>query len=253
MKVSIITVCFNAAATIRPTLESLRMQSYWPLELVVVDGGSTDGTPDIVREYTDLLGAWVSEPDKGIYDAMNKALRMVSGDIVFFLNAGDRFLDKHVLADVVKAFKQSDAQMIFGDVARVYPGATQLRDQSRTSRSNIMFEGLCHQSVFTRREVFSEIGGFDLQYSICADFDWIVRVFKHGYRCRHISRVIARYPMDGVSERQVDRRRLQIKWIQAKYIPMRLVTPVWLVYKIFRRAKRLLVAASPQPVPGRCA
>lgn len=253
MKVSIVTVCFNAVNGIRQTLESLRMQSYRSLELVVVDGGSTDGTQDIVREYADLLGAWVSEPDRGIYDAMNKALRMVSGDIVFFLNAGDRFLDRHVLADVVDAFKQSDAHLVFGDVARVYPGGSMLRDQSKTKRSNIMFEGLCHQSVFARTELFAEVGDFDLQYSICADFDWIVRTFKRGYRCRHIPRVIARYPMDGVSERDVGRRRMQIKWIQAKYIPLRLIAPVWLVYKIYRRAKRLLAAASTQPVPGRCA
>lgn len=235
MLITIATVCFNSAKTIRTTLNSVRAQTYRPLEMVIVDGGSTDQTMDIVAEYADIHGTVVSEPDAGIYDAMNKAIRLAKGDVIFFLNSDDCFSDSQVIQDVVNAFNASNSDLVFGDVFCIN-GSTRFRkDQRRVTRKNIIFEGICHQSVFARTDFVRKIGSFDLSYKICADYDWMIRAFISSGKTSHIHRVIADYSMEGFSEKNLRLRLTERRMIQEKHYH-RLVLPIAsFCYRIARR------------------
>src|SRR5690606_11312876 len=121
-KVSVITVCFNSESTIRDTIESVRGQRYENIEHIIVDGGSSDGTMDVVSEYADSLGGVVSEPDKGLYDAMNKGIRLASGDIVGILNSDDFYECNDVIGAIVDSFVDDpNLDIVFGDVVFVQP------------------------------------------------------------------------------------------------------------------------------------
>lgn len=235
MLISIATVCFNSAKTIRTTLDSVRAQTYRPLELVIVDGGSTDQTMDIVAEYADIHGTVVSEPDAGIYDAMNKAIRLAKGDVIFFLNSDDCFSDNQVIQDVVNVFSASNSDLVFGDVFCIN-GSTRFRkDQSRITRKNILFEGICHQSVFARTDFVRKMGSFDLDYKICADYDWMIRAFTNGGKTSHIPRVIADYSMEGFSEKNLKLRLSEQRMIQEKHYHPLVLPIAHLSYRIARR------------------
>ena len=121
MKISVVTVCYNAADCIEHTMLSVLNQSYPDIEYIVIDGGSTDGTVDIIKKYADRLAYWVSEPDKGIYDAMNKGIAAASGSYINFMNAGDTFASDSVLAEIVPQINPN-SQIVYGDVVLKYRG-----------------------------------------------------------------------------------------------------------------------------------
>ena len=121
MKVSIITVCYNSSQYIRSAIESILIQDYSDIEYIVIDGGSTDITVPIVQEYADRISHIVSEPDKGIYDAMNKGIELASGDVIGILNSDDFYPNQHVISDVIQCFEENaSVDMVFGNVDFVY-------------------------------------------------------------------------------------------------------------------------------------
>ena len=207
-KISVVTVCWNAASTIEKTLESVRSQVYPNLEHVIVDGGSTDGTLAIVDRYRERIATVVSEKDRGIYDAMNKGVRLSTGDVVYFLNADDSFVDERVVADVAQAFAEDDRRLlVYGDV--VYQEAPDgiVYGPARAFKSFSIHEFIhnpfCHQAVFAKRSLFDDPGPFDLRYKYVADYEWFMRVFKskpEGLHC--IDRKIANYFFAGRSYTQ---------------------------------------------------
>lgn len=200
---SIITVCYNAAQCIGPTIASLTSQTWPRIDYVVVDGNSKDGTQDIVRQHAERISTFISEPDKGIYDAMNKGITLSKGDVLFFLNADDAFCDPGVLADVARAFDADpELDVVYGNVILTSgpQGAGQRRAHHRfhwVNARNIFFGDLCHQAVFARKRVFEQVGGFDLAYPINADYDWLLRVFKAGAKTRYIDRDICTFAEGG--------------------------------------------------------
>jgi glycosyltransferase involved in cell wall biosynthesis len=182
MKVSIITVCFNSAVTIRDTIESVLMQTYPNIEYIVVDGGSRDETMTIVGAYADRIATIVSEPDKGIYDAMNKGVRAATGDIVGILNSDDFYESKEAIATVVGAFKVSPtADVAFGDIVFVAPdnlshvvryyGAGHFRPWK------LRFGWMPpHPATFIRKTAYEAVGEYSLVYKIAADYEMFVRL-----------------------------------------------------------------------------
>ena len=199
MKISIITVCLNSAKTIRKALESARQQTYKNVELIIVDGVSTDETLQIVAEYQDIVTAIVSEKDKGIYDAMNKGAALATGDIVFFLNSDDAFYDSAVLADVVACFEQTPSlDLLYGNVVFDDEGKLNKRIYSHINKCTLEFESLCHQGVFARRKLFSTVGLFNLNFKTNADYDWLIRVFKSGATCTWFNRIISLFSIGGM-------------------------------------------------------
>lgn len=193
-KFSIITVCFNAMAVIPKTLESLRAQSFTDYEWVVVDGDSSDGTKVWLEQQSPDI--YVSERDRGIFDAMNKAVDNATGEWLFFLNAGDEFADSLVLADIATAIDAVASQpkpsaLVYGDV--VYFGTKGQRRKRFhwMTRNRLVFGDLCHQSAFVQRRLFRKYGDFDITLRFNADFDWFIRIFKSPEPLLYIARDIA--------------------------------------------------------------
>ncbi|WP_036542820.1 glycosyltransferase family 2 protein [Nitrincola lacisaponensis] len=182
MKISLITVSFNSGETIRSTLDSIAAQNYPELEYILVDGGSKDDTLDIVRAYSDLVTECISEPDSGIYDAMNKGVLHATGEIVGILNSDDFYLHGEVLREVSALFA-SDPQLevVLGDVDFVHED--NLNQPVRNYRTGNfkpwMFRfGLMppHPAVFVRKSAYERVGLYKLGYKIAADFDFLVRL-----------------------------------------------------------------------------
>ncbi len=216
--VSIITVCYNAAGTIASTLDSVRAQTWRPLESVVVDGGSKDGTQDIVARYADITGTVVSEPDGGIYDAMNKAIGLARGEIIHFLNADDSFLDAGVIEAVLSVFMaEPEVDLVYGDAVYRSVKGTFLRRFKRVCARNLLYGDLCHQVVFARKRVFDRFGRFKLEYRINADYDWLLRVFRGGAQVRYLPCAIVNYDAGGLSATNLAFTRAERARVRLQY------------------------------------
>lgn len=182
MKISLITVSYNSAATIQTTLGSVAAQAFPDLEYIIVDGGSKDATLDIVRSFPDLVTACVSEPDQGIYDAMNKGVERATGDVIAILNSDDFYLNDQVLHEVAELFAADPAlEVVLGDVDFV--NDDDLSHPVRRYRAGNfkpwMFRfGLMppHPAVFVRKSAYERVGLYKLGYKIAADFDLLTRL-----------------------------------------------------------------------------
>ncbi len=198
MKFSVITVCRNSAAVLPRAMSSLAAQTCADYEWIVVDGASTDATAELARGFTAAPAQCISEPDQGIYDAMNKGVAAARGDYVYFLNSDDALADDQVLqraADAIGSAYEPD--LLVGRVVFAGPSGEVLRDYAHLTRHNIVFDSLCHQAVFAHRSLFKRFGGFDLQYRLAADFDWLVRVLRGGGRAHFIAATVARFSTGG--------------------------------------------------------
>lgn len=207
-KISIITVAYNAAATIRQTIESVLNQSYAPLEYLIIDGGSTDGTLEIIRAYADRIDVVVSEPDRGIYDAMNKGLARAGGDYVYFLNADDCLIHPGILREVMACCP--DADVYYGDTKFVSENSgvpSRLRSEATPHRvpEHLNWRSLSlgmvvsHQAFIIRRQLAES---YDLHYRICADIDWMIRSLKQCKSCCNTHLVISTFRMGGASKQR---------------------------------------------------
>lgn len=183
MKISIVTTTYNSAATIRDTLESVLRQDFDDYEHIIVDGESTDNTLDIIRQYESLYQGrlkWISEPDKGIYDAMNKGISLSHGDIIGILNSDDFYADSHVLSDIVNAIDGKDA--VYADILYVDHDdiSRKVRLYSSAGFKTWQFRlGLmpAHPSFYCRREVYDRIGKYSTDFKLAADFEFLLRAF----------------------------------------------------------------------------
>ncbi|WP_071149710.1 glycosyltransferase family 2 protein [Bacteroides ndongoniae] len=202
MKISLITVTYNSGTTLRDTIQSVLAQTYRNVEYIVVDGLSKDNTIDIVREYEPQFEGrmkWISEKDKGLYDAMNKGVRMATGDVVGILNSDDFFTANDVLEKVAAGFdEQTDA--VYGDLHYVHPDDLQHSVRyysSKIFKRNLMRMGFipAHPTFYCRRECFDKFGYYKTDYKIAADFDLLLRFI-------YVNRIRIKYlPMDMVTMR----------------------------------------------------
>jgi glycosyltransferase involved in cell wall biosynthesis len=202
--VAVITAVRNGAATLERTLDSVARQSWRPLEHIVVDGASTDGTRALLERRGGAI-RWVSEPDRGLYDAMNKGVAMVRDPdaYVAFLNADDAFHADDVLARALGAASGED--LVYGRLER-YDADLDYRDvigREVTAHDMVLGMRCHHQAMLTRARVFARVGGFDLGYRIAADYDWAVRVFLDpGLSRRFVPVTIATMQRGGLSDRR---------------------------------------------------
>lgn len=205
MKFSIITVCYNSAQTIEDTLRSVAAQTWPDIEHIVVDGGSRDSTLAIIERYRQSLAQVISEPDHGIYDAMNKGVRAATGEVIGFLNADDVYAHVNVLADVGNLMKQECLDALFGDVEffrSENPTLAVRRYSSARFRPERISWGWmpAHPALFLRREVFQSVGPFRTDYRIAGDFEFVARAFwRQSLRYRHLPEVLVRMRTGGVS------------------------------------------------------
>lgn len=216
-KVSIITAAYNSARTLGDTMKSVLTQTYEDIEYIVVDGASEDGTQDVIRSYEPLFGdrmRWVSEPDKGIYDAMNKGIQMATGDIVGILNSDDFFTTNDVIERMVKAFDK-DIDAIYGDVHFIrdrQPDKCIRYYSSRLFRPQWLRFGFmpAHPSFYCRLSVYKESGLYKTDYVLGSDYEMMVRLFlKHHIKAKYLSMDFVTMRTGGASTRNV-RSRLQL-------------------------------------------
>ena len=195
MKISIITATFNSGKTVRDTFVSVLNQTYNDYELIVVDGGSKDDTVDILRHYELIFNGrmkWISEPDRGIYDAMNKGIAMATGDVVGILNSDDFYTSNGILRKVAITMQDKNIDAVYGDVHYVHDN--DLRKcvryySSKPFRRVWMRFGFmpAHPSFYCRREVYEKYGTFDLSYKVAADFECLLRlIFVNRIRTKYL-------------------------------------------------------------------
>ena len=210
MRITVVTVCRNAAATIGAALESFLGQSHADKELLVVDGASTDGTLDVVRGLAVDGLRLISEPDRGLYDAMNKGLASFAGDAVGFLNADDRFHDAGALAAVAEALERADicyGDLDFVDLAR--QAQVVRRWRSTPWRKGGFARGWmpAHPTFYCRRRVVDEVGRFDLRYRLAADYDFMLRALELAdFNAAHVPRVLVDMGAGGASSANLTAR-----------------------------------------------
>lgn len=209
MKLSLITVTYNSSITLLDTFQSVLNQTYSDIEYIIVDGASKDNTVSIIKEYEPKFHGrmkWISEPDKGLYDAMNKGIRMATGDVVGILNSDDLFMDNRVLEDIAKAFDAS-TDAVFGNlyfvnqedvnqIVRVWKGSPYKSFKSGWHPA--------HPTFYVRREAYEKYGVFDTTFNVSADFELMLRLIeKHGIRTKYLDRYMVRMRMGGESTKSI--------------------------------------------------
>lgn len=178
MKISVVTVCYNSVDTIEETMLSVLNQTYPDVEYIIIDGGSTDGSVDIIKKYADRLSYWVSEPDKGIYDAMNKGIAVATGDYINFMNSGDRFYNERVIDSIFSITKYDNEGIIYGDAVYQYHNHFVYRkplDIAELPKHNCLF----HQSMFTKTSLLKKTP-YDISFKIAGDYNFSLLQYKNG-------------------------------------------------------------------------
>lgn len=209
MKITVVTAVWNAAETITDALSSVLGQDHADFELLVMDGGSTDGTQRRVNAISDTRLHMISEPDKGIYDALNKGLAAAAGEIVGFVHADDILADSQVLSRIASAFEDTDCDLSYGDLD--YVSATDTTRIIRHWRAGRFSHGKLtrgwmppHPTVYARRALYERIGPYDTSYRIAADYDAILRMFGPGRaRATYIPETLVKMRLGGVSNRNL--------------------------------------------------
>ena len=201
---SIITVTYNAKRWLERTILSVLSQSYPHVEYLLIDGNSTDGTVEIIRQYASGLAYWVSEPDKGLYDAMNKGLRQATGDYLIFLNAGDTFLSADTLSRVAERLRKRKTlpDVIYGETRIVDANGRPLGMRRLKAPKRLTWKSfkrgmlVCHQAFFARRAITPE---YDLSYRFSADYDWCLRCLKASRSVLNSRLTLVDYLEEGLS------------------------------------------------------
>lgn len=200
MKITVITVCFNSVDTIEKAIKSVINQDYLDKEYIIVDGGSTDGTLDIIRKYEDYITKWISESDNGIFDAMNKGIGMASGDVIAFLNSDDWYMDS-ALSMVHDAFRENDCDCVCCDNYVIQKDGSQVYYDASKLSVDDMYKRMIyfHSAIFARKELFRQSDNFDLKYRIAADYDWMLRAMNKGARLLYLHKPVFTFCYGGIS------------------------------------------------------
>lgn len=205
MKISIITTTYNSAATIKDTLLSVNTQTYPNIEHIIVDGSSKDNTLDIVQKYGERVAKIISEPDKGIYDAMNKGINAATGDVIGILNSDDFFSSEDVVSVVAKFFSDNDMDALYGDIHFV--SSNDLNKMVRYYSSKIFKPSLfrfgfmpAHPSFYMKRECYKKYGLYSLDYKIASDYDLLIRyLYKEQIKYKYVEKDFVTMRTGGVS------------------------------------------------------
>lgn len=200
MKISIITVCYNSEPTIERAIKSVMQQDYPDVEYIVIDGGSTDGTVDIIKKYAMNIPYWVSEADQGIYDAMNKGIGRATGDVVAFLNSDDWY-PENTLSEVARQFMTDEMQILCGEMYIHQNGQiTRWHVKKEKMERQLRFRmGFSHPAMFVKRHLFEQYGKFDTQYQIAADYDWLLRMYDQHVPIAVTDKVLCNFSHGGIS------------------------------------------------------
>lgn len=205
MKISIITITYNSAKTLQRALASVQEQTYSDIEHIIVDGASTDGTREIIEAYAAQHAnvRWISEKDEGIYNALNKGIRMTTGDVIGFLHSDDVFQSSDSIKDIAQAFVSSQADVVYGDLQYCKANKVVRRWKSNDFHPGSLKFGWMppHPTVYVRKEVYEQVGEYDEWFRISADYDMLLRIFTAGYKSCYLPQVLVCMETGGASNK----------------------------------------------------
>lgn len=247
MKISLLTVSYNSAATIEDTIKSVVSQDYKDIEYIIVDGKSKDNTVDIIKSYDSQLSQWISEPDKGIYDAMNKGLKMTSGEVVGMLNSDDYYFDNHVISKVAQAFEDPSVDAVFGNLIVVDPNRLDKVVRLYSAKKwhpGKFAKGFMppHPTFFVRRKYYEQFGLFKTDYKIASDYELLIRfLYVHKLRYKYLPMTMVVMRQGGVSSSGIKSNIILNKEIKRACLENGLKTNLPLIYmKYFTKVFELI-------------
>ena len=222
MKISIITITYNSIRTLQRTLDSVQSQHFADIEHILVDGASTDGTREMIAAYAKHHKnvRWVSEPDEGIYHALNKGIRMATGDIIGFLHSDDVLYSADSIGHIAAAFEQPEIEVVYGDLQYCKDDKVVRRWRSNSFRPSTLKYGWMppHPTVYVRREVYEQVGPYDEWFRISADYDMMLRIFTAGYKSYYLPEVLVCMNTGGASNKN---SRARLSKTQEDYIVLK--------------------------------
>jgi glycosyltransferase involved in cell wall biosynthesis len=250
--VTIITIVYKGINFLEAAIQSVLNQTYDNIEYIIIDGGSTDGTLDIVRKYDDRIAFWLSEPDQGISDAFNKGIASSTGEFIGLLNADDRLSSDQIELGV-KALLDSSADFVFGDLlfhdgdGRVLYRINGDPAYARTIHSKM--PELCHPTVLARRKAYEQIGLFDTRYRYAMDYEWFLRLHRHGGSGRYVKDLVGHMGIGGASDRSYVNALKEVRDISVRYGRNRLIAGLLYRLRMIKGAgRRILESCLPRPV-----
>lgn len=184
--ISIITVVYNGEKYLEETIQSVLNQTYENIEYIIIDGGSSDGTVDIIKKFADSIDYWISEKDSGIYDAMNKGIKVSSGEIIGIVNADD-YLFKNTIEEVLKSIEKTNSDFTYGNLDIIDLEGNFLSKTSSLGIDSIKYKlfnqmPFLHPTMFIKRKVYEKIGLYNLEYKLSADYDFVLRLIESKYK-----------------------------------------------------------------------
>jgi glycosyltransferase involved in cell wall biosynthesis len=207
LKITVITAAYNSATTISSTIRSVAEQAYPDIEYIVIDGASSDGTQEIVRSFGNRITKFISEPDQGIYDAINKGIKLATGDIIGILNSDDVFYNNMVIARIAASFESENPDAVYGDVQFINKDGSVVRYYSskRFYPEHFRFGFMpAHPSFYAKRELFEKFGCYMTDYRIAADYELLIRfLYTHRINAKYIEMPFVKMLRGGVSNRSV--------------------------------------------------
>lgn len=244
MKVSIITVCRNAEDSIEESIQSVVCQNFPDIEHIIIDGNSTDNTNNIIEKYSDKIAYYISEPDTGVYNAMNKGIKASTGEILYFLNANDYLFDENVISDVVKEFEKTKSEIIWGKLANVlsngdieYPNQDDSFEYPLNKLYFLAGNNMCHQCIFYNSKLFEKYGLYDESLKIAADFDFNLKALvKNKTQYSMFNRTVVKFSIGGFSTSEKYRYLLleERKIVINRYFSKKEISTNKLLNKTFR-------------------
>ena len=212
MKISLITVTYNSARYLQNAIQSVYNQDYSDIECIIVDGGSTDATLSIIQQNSSCISKWISEKDNGMYDAINKGMKMATGEVIGILNSDDMLASKDVISKIATCFKAHKVDSVFGDLLYV--------DAEETSKIHRFWKGMtynrrsfnfgwmpAHPTFYVRREIVEQLGGYETHYFSASDFELMTRyLYKHRISSHYLSEMIVKMRKGGMSNGSFKKR-----------------------------------------------
>ena len=227
MKISLITVTFNSEKYLSHCIESVLSQTHQNIEHIIIDGNSTDGTVAIIKQYQHSISSWISEPDKGMYDAINKGLKLATGDVIGILNSDDMLASKDAIASIVKTFEEQNVDSVYGDleyvdkqnpnrVFRVWKGKTYSRNLFKLG----WMPG--HPTFYIKKSAIDSFGGYENHYHTAADYEFMARyLYKHKISSFYLPKLIVKMRTGGASNKNLNQR---IRANRRDYLAMKVNT-----------------------------
>lgn len=223
MKVTVITVVYNAVDTIERTIKSIISQTYQNIEYIIIDGGSTDGTIDVINKYREKISNFVSEKDAGIYDAMNKGIRAATGEIIALLNADDWYSSQNVIDSVVRTFKNTSAEIVYGDALMLNwrnSGNDYIFCENQPLEDMWWCMSIPHPATFVKKTVYDRVGIFDQNYKIAGDYEFILRCYSSNVVFKKIPEILVNFPDGGFSAKNLEINDIEALNVITKYYSM---------------------------------